>query len=318
MLERDDVVAAGGRIAPFVRRTPVMEVEGAALGLAETATLKLELLQRTGSFKARGAFNALLAQPDPDRPAIAASGGNFGLAVACAASVLGRRATIVVAEATAPAKLERIRALGVDVEIGGPIYADAQAVAEARAAESGALLLHPYDQPDVVAGQGTCGLELLAQRPDLDTVLVAVGGGGLLAGVAAACAGAVLVVAVETERTPTLARALAAGHPVDVEVGGVAVDSLGATRIGELGFHAARPPSPRSSPARTARHRASASRRSSAAAISRVRASHERPAMRRQSAQTRVEPSATCPWRSSGVQLWSASLRTENESVGDQ
>ena len=222
-----------------MRRTPTLDVEAAALGLDAPVTLKLELLQRTGSFKARGAFNALLAGPGTG-PAIAASGGNFGLAVACAAADLGRPATIVVAEATAPAKAERIRALGAELVVGGPVYADALAVAGARAAAAGAPMLHAYDQADVVAGQGTCGLELVEDRPDVDTVLVAVGGGGLLAGVVAACAGAVTIVAVETERTPTLARALAAGAPVDVEVGGVAVDSLGATRIGALGFAAAR------------------------------------------------------------------------------
>jgi threonine dehydratase len=231
-----DVTAAAERIAPHVRRTPVIELAGADLGVEGELTLKLELLQRSGSFKARGAFNAMLSS---EGPAIAASGGNFGLAVAFAAAELDRPATIVVTEATAPAKLARIRALGVDVEIGGAVYADALALAQRRASADGGLLLHAYDQPEVVAGQGTCALELLEQRPGLDTVLVAVGGGGLLAGVVAAGAGAVRVVAVETEGTPTLARALAAARPVDVQLSGVAVDSLGATRIGELGFAAA-------------------------------------------------------------------------------
>jgi threonine dehydratase len=236
----DEVVAAAERIAPFVRWTPTVDLEAAALGLGVPITLKLELLQCTGSFKARGAVNALLAAGATDAPVVAASGGNFGLAVAFAARELGRSATIVVTESTSPAKLARLRETEVQVEIAGPIYADALATAQDLAARTGALMLHAYDQPEVAAGQGTCALELLDDRPDVDTVLVAVGGGGLLAGVVAACPGSVRVVAVETEGTPTLARALEAGAPVDVEVGGVAVDSLGATRIGDLGFAAAR------------------------------------------------------------------------------
>jgi threonine dehydratase len=237
---RGDVDAAAERIAAFVRWTPIVELEAGALGLDAPVALKLELLQRTGSFKARGAFNALLAPGAGDAPVVAASGGNFGLAVAFAARELGRSATIVVTESTAPAKLERLRATGVQVQVGGPIYADALAIAQDLAARTDALMLHAYDQLEVAAGQGTCGLELLDDCPDVDTVLVAVGGGGLLAGVAAAFPDSVRVVAVETDRTPTLARALAAGGPVDVEVAGLAVDSLGATRIGDLGFQAAR------------------------------------------------------------------------------
>ncbi len=235
-----DVPAARSRVAGHVRRTPVIEVEGGAFGVGEPVVLKLELLQHTGSFKARGAFNRILAAQEqgelPGSGVIAASGGNHGLAVAHAARQLGIPAEVFVPDAASRVKVEGIRATGAEVTVTGALYADAYAACAARARQSGALFVHAYDQPDVVAGQGTVGSELLEQVPDLDTVLVAVGGGGLSAGVAAALGGRARVVAVEPESIPTLHAALEAGEPVDVEVSGVASDSLGAKRIGEIAF----------------------------------------------------------------------------------
>jgi threonine dehydratase len=246
LITKDDIEAASARIKGRVRRTPVVEVEPGAFGVAVPLVLKLELLQHTGSFKPRGAFNRILAAADGATRVIAASGGNHGLGVAHAARELGIPAEIFVPETSSRVKVERLRALGVDVTVTGRYYADAYTASERRAQETGALVVHAYDQPEVAAGQGTLARELAAQVPDLDTVLVAVGGGGLLAGVATWFAEpppdglpAVRVVAVETEQTPTLTRALAAGEPVDLEVGGVAADSLGARRIGAQGFAAA-------------------------------------------------------------------------------
>ncbi|HET6989272.1 MAG TPA: serine/threonine dehydratase [Kribbella sp.] len=232
----DEVWAAAERIAGRVRRTPVIEV---APGL----TFKLELLQHTGSFKPRGAFNRLLSAKESGeltgQGIVAASGGNAGLAAAYAARELGVPARIFVPENAPAPKVVKLRTLGADVIQIGNEYAEAyQAAVEARDA-SGALLVHAYDQPEVVAGQGTIGLELLEQVSGFDTVLIAVGGGGLIAGIATAIGDNAQVIGVEPVLAPTLHRALEAGEPVDGPVGGVAADSLGARRIGDLAFAAA-------------------------------------------------------------------------------
>jgi threonine dehydratase len=194
--------------------------------------LKLDLLQPTGSFKVRGAVSLLRAVAVPDAGVVAASGGNFGLAVAYAASRLGHRADVFVPDSSPAEKLAPLRALGAQVHVVAGYYADALEAADAHVARTGALRAHAYDQREVVAGQGTVAIELTRDAPDLDTVLVACGGGGLLAGVAGWVGTDVHVVAVETEGTATLASALAAGGPVDVEVGGIAASALGARRIG--------------------------------------------------------------------------------------
>ena len=232
----DDVKQAADRIAGRVRRTPVIEV---APGL----TFKLELLQHTGSFKPRGAFNRLLSAKDggelTGQGIVAASGGNHALAAAYAARELGVPARIFVPETTPAAKLGKLRTLDADIVQVGSEYAEAYQAALAAQDESGALLVHAYDQPEVVAGQGTVGLELLEQAGMFDTVLVAVGGGGLIAGIATALGDNAQVVSVEPVLAPTLQRALEAGEPTDGAVAGVAADSLGARRIGSLAFEAA-------------------------------------------------------------------------------
>src|SRR5918996_1145561 len=222
----DDVRAAAERIAGRIRRTPVVEL-GVIHGASVVA--KLELLQHTGSFKPRGAFNKLLSSEVSSAGVIAASGGNFGLAVAYAARETGVRAEIFIPATSPEAKIARVRAQGADVTVVGGYYAEAQAA-------TGALLMHPFDQPEVIAGQGTIGVELDEQAPDLDTVLVAIGGGGLIAGIASWFERRVRVVGVEPERSQAMTAALAAGEPVTVEVGGVAADSLGAARVGEHTF----------------------------------------------------------------------------------
>ncbi|MGI5213794.1 threonine/serine dehydratase [Plantactinospora sp. CA-290183] len=239
MITRTDVEAAAARIAGHVRRTPVVRVEPGPYGSAGAVWLKLEYLQHSGSFKARGAFNRILGAAEagelPPEGVIVASGGNAGAAVAYAARTLGVPAEVYV-PATAPAvKLAKLRRLGATVVPHGSEYAEAYEAATKRAADSGALFCHAYDEHAICAGQGTLGLELLDQVGEVDTVLVAVGGGGLLAGVAAALEG----VAVEPETAPALHAALAAGGPVDVEVSGVAADSLGARRAGTIGYDVA-------------------------------------------------------------------------------
>jgi threonine dehydratase len=233
---RDDVEVAAKRVAGRVRVTPVIELERGALGLASPVALKLELLQHTGSFKPRGAFNRVLADVVPAAGLVAASGGNHGLAVAYVARELAVPAEVFVPTSSSPVKVARLRLYGVRVTVVGDYYADAFAASQERAAVSGALTVHAYDQPETVAGQGTVGRELDRQLPGVDTVLVAVGGGGLVGGIAAWYAGRARVVSVEPETIPTLAAAVAAGHPVDVGVSGVAADSLGARRIGAIGF----------------------------------------------------------------------------------
>jgi threonine dehydratase len=237
MIDRDAIAAAHRLVAPHVRRTPVMELRGVELGLGPLAlTLKLELFQHTGSFKPRGAFANLLMREVPAAGVVAASGGNHGAAVAYAAMKLGVPAKIFVPAVASPAKQQRIRDYGADLVVGGERYADALAASEAWAAESGALQVHAYDQVETLLGQGTLGLELESQTDALDTLLVAVGGGGLIGGIAAWYAGRVKIVGVEPEAAPTLARALEAGRPVDAPAGGIAADSLAPRRVGELMF----------------------------------------------------------------------------------
>jgi len=232
-IEPDDVRGAAERIAGRVRRTPVVEL-GEIHGASVLA--KLELLQHTGSFKPRGAFNKLLSSEVPPAGVIAASGGNFGLAVAYAARETGVPAEIFIPASSPESKIAKVRAQGAEVTVIDGYYAEAQAALGARAAETGALLMHPFDQPEVIAGQGTIGAELDEQAPDVDTVLVAIGGGGLIAGIAAWFAKRVRVVGVEPERSRAMTDALAAGEPVTVGVSGVAADSLGAARVGEHTF----------------------------------------------------------------------------------
>ena len=227
-------------IRPHVRVTPVVELRGGELGLGDfPITLKLELLQHSGSFKVRGAFANLLMRKIPAVGVVAASGGNHGAAVAYAAMRLGVPAKIFVPTVTSPAKVARIRAYGAELAIGGDLYADALAASEAWIAQTAALPLHAYDQTETLLGQGTLGLEL-AEQATVDTVLVSVGGGGLIGGVAAWFAGSVKVVGVEPKSAPTLTEALKAGRPVDAPAGGIAADSLAPRRVGELMFPIAR------------------------------------------------------------------------------
>jgi len=222
------------RLRGRIRRTPVLDTDAGDLGLPHPIALKLECLQHAGSFKARGALNSAIAAGVPDAGLIAASGGNHGVAVARTARVLGAPAEIFVPEVSAPAKVERVRAHGATVHVTGALYSDAQEACDRRAAESGALNIHPYDAPATVAGQATLGAELAEQVPDVDTVLVAVGGGGLAAGLALALPKDVRLVAVETEGCATLNAAMVAGAPVGVAPTGVAADALGAKRVGAL------------------------------------------------------------------------------------
>ncbi|AVT34953.1 threonine dehydratase [Plantactinospora sp. BC1] len=243
MITRTDVQDAAARIAGHVRRTPLARVEPDLAGPAGAFWLKLEFLQHSGSFKARGAFNRMLAAAErgelPPAGVVTASGGNAGAAVGYAARSLGVPAEVYV-PTTAPAvKVGKLRQLGATVVQHGTEYAEAYDAAIKRAADTGALFCHAYDQPEICAGQGTLALELWEQAGELDTVLVAVGGGGLMAGVAAALDGRAEVVAVEPEGTSALHAALAAGGPVDVPVAGVAADALGARRVGAIAYEVA-------------------------------------------------------------------------------
>ncbi len=229
-------------IRPYVRRTPVLELDpadltGRALGPRfPGVVLKLEQLQRAGSFKARGAFANLLLRDVPAAGVAAASGGNHGVAVAYAAHRLGVPARIFVPAISAPAKIDRIRSLGADLVVGGELYADALAAEQGWVAESGALSVHAFDQRETLLGQGSVALELAAQTDGLDTVLVPVGGGGLIGGMAAYFAGAVRVVGVEPDGAPTLATARTCGHPADAPAGSIAADALAPRRVGNLMF----------------------------------------------------------------------------------
>jgi threonine dehydratase len=237
MIDRGAIAQTYTLIRPYIRRTPTVEVDGADFGLdGVTLVLKLELLQHSGSFKARGAFTNLLRREVPAAGVVAASGGNHGAAVAYAAKRLGKPARIFVPTVASPAKLERIRSYGADLVVTGDRYADALAASEEWAAHSGALPVHAYEQVETLLGQGTVGLEFEEQDPAVDAVLVAVGGGGLIGGIAAWYSGRTKVVGVEPELCPTLERAFAAGRPVDAPAGGIAADSLAPRRVGELMF----------------------------------------------------------------------------------
>jgi len=235
--DRAGIEAAERLIRPHIRHTPAVAVAAADFGLPpRTLSLKLECLQHTGSFKPRGAFANLLSREIPKAGVVAASGGNHGAAVAYAAQRLGIPATIFVPKVAAAAKLARIRGYGATLTVTGEVYADALAESEAFAAASGALPIHAYDQPETLAGQGTVAREWEADAPGLDTVLVAVGGGGLIGGIAAWYEGRTRIVAVEPEAAPTLHDALAAGRPVDAPGGGIAADSLAPRRVGQVMF----------------------------------------------------------------------------------
>jgi threonine dehydratase len=234
---RDAIRTAETLIRPYVRHTPVLEADLADFGRpAHPVALKLECLQHSGSFKARGAFTNLLTRDVPDAGVVAASGGNHGAAVAYAAARLGIPATIFVPGVTSPAKADRIRRYGAKLVVVGERYADALAASEEFVAGTDALTVHAYDQPETLIGQGTLGLEIAQDLPDIDTLLVAVGGGGLIGGIAAWFRGDVRIVAVEPEGAPTLHRALAAGTPVDAPAEGIAADSLAPRQVGRFMF----------------------------------------------------------------------------------
>ena len=224
-------------IRPHIRHTPVLHVDLDDFGMAALPTaLKLECLQHSGSFKARGAFTNLLTRPVPAAGVVAASGGNHGAAVAYAAMRLGVPATIFVPSVTSPAKADKIRSYGARLVIGGERYADALEASERFVAETDALAVHAYDQVETLLGQATLGREIEMDLPETTTLLVAVGGGGLIGGIASWLRGRIKIVAVEPESAPTLNHALAAGKPVDAPAGGIAADSLAPRRAGNLMF----------------------------------------------------------------------------------
>lgn len=236
-LSRAQIEAAAARIRAFVRRTPVLLVDGADLALPGVCVaFKLEFTQHSGSFKARGAFNSLLSRALPAAGVVAASGGNHGVAVAFAAKRLGIAATIFVPTVASSVKIDQIRALGATLQVGGERYADALAASEEFAQHSGALRVHAFDQIETLQGQATLAVEFEQDGPALDALLVAVGGGGLIGGLAAWYRGRVPLVGVEPELAPQLAHALAAGAPVDAPTGGIAADSLAPRRVGGLMF----------------------------------------------------------------------------------
>jgi threonine dehydratase len=236
MISRTEIQDAGRRIATHVRRTPVLALEEKAFGIDARIFFKLECLQHTGSFKPRGAFNCILSSKIEEAGVIAASGGNHGAAVAHAAHRLGHRAEIFVPVITPKNKVDRLKQYCAAINITGNSYSESLAASKERALETGAVAIHAYDDARVLAGQGTLGMELEEQVRGLDSVLIAVGGGGLIGGVAAWYQERLRVIGVEPERAPTLHKSLAEGRVVDVETGGVAADSLGARRVGELMF----------------------------------------------------------------------------------
>lgn len=237
LITRERIAEMEQLIRPYVRRTPTIRVDLADFDLpAGRIDLKLEFLQHSGSFKARGAFANLLSRKVPQAGVVAASGGNHGAAVAYAAKRLGLLATIFVPSVISPAKVERIRGYGANLVVAGDRYADALAASEVFVAERGALAIHAFDQPETLLGQGTVGCEIEADSARIDTLLVAVGGGGLIAGIAAWFAGRIKIIAVEPKGAPTLWRAFQAGHPVDAEAEGIAADSLAPKRVGEIMF----------------------------------------------------------------------------------
>jgi threonine dehydratase len=248
VITRDEIRGTYDTIRPFIRRTPVVQVDLSELDppnpALPTVTLKLEQLQCAGSFKARGAFANLLLRDVPPAGVVAASGGNHGVAVAYAAHRRGVPAKVFVPTVSAPAKIERIRQLGAELVVTGDRYADALAAAQAWVESSGAMSVHAFDQRETLLGQGTLALELAGQAPEmgpeigraLDTVLVPVGGGGLIGGIAGYFAGTVRVIGVEPDGAPTLTRARAEGRPADAPAEGVAADALAPRRVGELVF----------------------------------------------------------------------------------
>jgi threonine dehydratase len=237
VISADQIRATYDLLAPHIRRTPVIDVDGRDFNLKiGSLSLKLESLQHAGSFKVRGAFTNMLTRKVPSAGVVAASGGNHGAAVAFAAMKLGVPAKIFVPTVASPAKIRQIREYGADLAIVGERYADALAESESWIAESGAMPIHAFDQVETLLGQGTVGLECEKQMSEIDTLLVSVGGGGLIAGIASWYRGKIKIVGVEPELAPTLTRALEAGRPVDAEAGGIAADSLAPRRVGELVF----------------------------------------------------------------------------------
>ncbi len=241
IVDAEAIRAAGRLIAPHVRHTPNLSVAPSDFGIrADALILKLEVLQHTGSFKVRGAFANLMMRDIPQAGVVAASGGNHGVAVAFAARRLNIPATVFVPRIASPAKIKLIGELGAHLVIAGDRYAEALAASEAFIRDHGGMPVHAFDQRETLLGQGTIGLELEMDAPEIDTLLVAVGGGGLIGGIAAWYGGRTKIVAVEPELAPTLERALAAGRPVDAAAGGLAADSLAPRRIGALTFPIAR------------------------------------------------------------------------------
>jgi threonine dehydratase len=236
-IDRQAIAETERRIRPHIRRTPVIEVDGGDFGLeAVRLSCKLELMQHAGSFKTRGAFANLLMRDIPKAGVAAASGGNHGAAVAYAALRLGIPAKIYVPSISSPAKIRRIREYGAELVVGGDRYDDALAASEGWVAKSGALAIHAFDQRETLLGQGTTGIELEEQAADLDTLPIAVGGGGLISGIAAWYERRIRIIGVEPEAAPTLTKAMLAGRPVEAEAGGIAADSLAPLRVGELVF----------------------------------------------------------------------------------
>ena len=236
-VSRERIQAAERVIRPHIRRTPILEVDGAELGLDSIRiVLKLELFQHSGSFKARGAFSNMLTREVPPAGVVAASGGNHGAAVAFAAMKLGNPATIFVPSVASPTKLDRIRSYGAELVIAGDRYAESLEASEAWTAQSGALPIHAYEGTETLVGPGTLGMELEEQDPNLDSLLIAVGGGGLIGGVAAWYQKRVKIVSVEPSEAPTLNLALNAGRPVDSPAGGIAADSLAPRQVGQQMF----------------------------------------------------------------------------------
>jgi len=239
MIDKSDIERAYGRIEPYIRTTPVIDIAAGTLGNEGAWNFKLELMQHSGSFKARGAFNNLLSRDIPAAGVVAASGGNHGAAVAYAAMKLGKPANIFVPEISSAVKIERIKSYGADIHIGGATYVDALEASEEFCARTQALSIHAYNAAETLAGQGTLGLEWQHQVPGLDTIVVAVGGGGLMGGIACWYQNDIKIVAVEPETSRCLHSALSTGAPVDVPVSGVAADSLRARSVGTLAFEIA-------------------------------------------------------------------------------
>jgi len=236
-IDPDQIATTEKVIRPHIRRTPIIELDGSEFGLDSfPLVFKLELLQHSGSFKARGAFANLLLRKIPPAGVVAASGGNHGAAVAYAANKLGIPARIFVPTVASQEKIDRIRGYGAELVVTGERYAEALAASERWQTESGALAVHAYDQPETLLGQGSVGLEFEQQSPSLDSLLVAVGGGGLIGGVASWYANRIKIVGVEPEAAPTLHNALQAGRPVDSPAGGIAADSLAPKQVGALMF----------------------------------------------------------------------------------